>query len=219
MPDRAGAGLRVARSELLLGSDLDAQRAHAQRLAVAWLEAGAGRRVVFVDSARGAGRAGWPRALGAVEEPTELAHALGANSREDTMIVVDCLTLWLTASMMRAMQPDASDAYMAAGPPPAATTASLAEAVRACRGPLVIVGEASAGADRAGPADRIDDIDRAADEDAASAAASASASPRDARRLLEALGDLQQQAAAACERVSLVTHGQVLTLKDLDRRA
>lgn len=225
MPDASGPILRVARSELLLGSDMAAKRAHARRLADAWLLEGQGHRVVVVETARGLGRAAWLAGLAAegagnhtaiaadqaaeghrgnrlvsMEEPTELAHALGTDSRPDTLIVVDCLTLWLTASMMRAMQPDASDAYMATGQP---TPASIADAVRICRGPLVIVGdprEPPAG-DSAGNEDK--------DEDALQPSPS-----RDARRLLEALGDLQQQAAAACERVSLVARGQVHTLKD-----
>ncbi len=195
MPEASGAGprgLHLARSELLLGTDLAAKQAHAQRLAEAWVASGEGRRVVFVNGAPhggSVGRPGWVGTHAKVEEPTELAHALGAHSRPDTLIVVDCLTLWLTASMMRAMQPDASDAYMATGQPAPAAAASIAEAVRACRGPLVIVGDGGE-------------------------PPSAEGSTRDARRLLEALGDLQQQAAAACERVSLVAGGQVLTLKE-----
>ena len=38
-----------------------------------------------------------------VEEPVELAHAIGQHSRADTLIVVDCLTLWLTARLMPAV--------------------------------------------------------------------------------------------------------------------
>ncbi len=219
MPDPAG--LRIARSELLLGNDMDAKRARARRLADVWLAGGDAHRVVFVDTVRSMGRPGSqagalpgqvaaaPTAPGSIashdrrlitmEEPTELAHALGSDSRPDTLIVVDCLTLWLTASMMRAMQPDASDAYMATGQPAPAAAASIADAVRACRGPLVIVGDAG---------------EASHGQAAGGEGAEAPGASRDARRLLEALGDLQQQAAAACERVSLVSGEQVFTLKD-----
>jgi adenosylcobinamide kinase/adenosylcobinamide-phosphate guanylyltransferase len=120
-----------------------------------------------------------------VEEPTELAHALGSGSRPDTLIVVDCLTLWLTASLMQALQPDESDAAQAAT---FTAPATLADAVRACAGPLVLVSH------QLDP----DTLPRRAD----------------AQRFLETLGSLNQQAAAACARVTLVTAGEALTLKD-----
>lgn len=198
MGDHHALPVAVARSELLLGVDPAGKRAYARRLAQSWLDSGPDHRVVYVAQAGGDTLQPpplWPPEDPAsrqvtVEEPTELAHALGAYSRSDTLIVVDCLTLWLTAAMMRAMAPDASDAYMAAGHP--AVPAPLSDAVRACAGPLVLVGDAPAGL---------------------AAADIPSIAHSDAGRLMQTLGDLQQQAAAACERVSLVTGGQVLTLK------
>ena len=185
--------LRVVRSELLLGTDAAARMAHAARLAQAWLDAAPDHRVVCVNMDRTA----WPVAASprqvTMEEPTELAHALGADSRPDTLIVVDCLTLWLTASMVRAMRPDASDAYMAEGRVPRAIP--LADAVRACAGPLVLV------------------ADGAEVVEAAPVPPSRPAAP-DARQLRQTLGSLQQQAAAACARVTLVTRDGVMTLKD-----
>lgn len=194
--------LRVARSELVLGARAADKMARAQALAAAWLQAGPGHRVVYIATAQA-----WDAEMRAlvdshrrslelaverprtvtVEEPTELAHALGAHSRDDTLIVVDCLTLWLTASLMQALQPDASDAWMAEGA--ATPPATLADAVRACAGPLVLVSH------------QLD----------------AGMLPQrgDAERFLDTLGSLNQQAAAACARVTLVTGGEVLTLKDL----
>lgn len=193
MPD-----LRIARSELILGAEAAAKMARAQALAEAWLAAGPGHRVVYIATAQAwdtdmrtlvdrhradghpAGR------LVTVEEPTELAHALGTDSRADTLIVVDCLTLWLTASLMQALTPDASDAYMAAGHPTRAPT--LAQAVRACAGPLVLVSH------------QLDP---------------ASLPPRkDAEAFLDTLGVLNQQAARACERVTLMAGSDPLTLKE-----
>ena len=34
----------------------------------------------------------------------ELAHAIGQHSRADTLVVVDCLTLWLTERLMPAVR-------------------------------------------------------------------------------------------------------------------
>ena len=112
--------LRVARSELILGGDAAAKTARAQALADAWLAQGEGRRVVYIATAQAwdaemrglvdAHRRGQDRpGMVTVEEPTELAHALGSGSRPDTLIVVDCLTLWLTHWLMP-MQGEAHDA-------------------------------------------------------------------------------------------------------------
>ncbi len=189
--------VRVAPSELVLGASAAAKMARTQALATAWLEQGEGHRVVYIDTAQAwdaemralveAHRRSLDRPrLVTVEEPTELAHALGSGSRPDTLIVVDCLTLWLTASLMQALLPDESDAAQAAT---FTAPANLADAVRACAGPLVLVSH------------QLD----------------AATLPRrgDAERFLETLGTLNQQAAAACARVTLVTAGEALTLKDM----
>lgn len=61
-----------------------------------------------------------------VEEPIDLPAAILAHSREDRVVLVDCLTLW------------ASNLLLADHDLDAATTA-LTEAMTACRGPLVLV--------------------------------------------------------------------------------
>ena len=189
--------VRVAPSELVLGASAAAKMARTQALATAWLEQGEGHRVVYIDTAQAwdaemralveAHRRSLDRPrLVTVEEPTELAHALGSGSRPDTLIVVDCLTLWLTASLMQALTPDESDAYMDGTQPHRSPT--LAEAVRACKGPLVLISH---------------QLDPQA------------LPPRkDLDAFIDTLGSLNQQAAAACERVTLVTAGQALALKE-----
>lgn len=191
--------LRVARSELVLGAQASARMRRAEAVAQAWLAGAADRRVVYIATAqawdvemralveqhRREHATGHARQV-TVEEPTELAHALGADSRADTLIVVDCLTLWLTASLMQALTPDESDAYMDGTQPHRSPT--LAEAVRACKGPLVLISH---------------QLDPQA------------LPPRkDLDAFIDTLGSLNQQATAACERVTLVTAGQALALKE-----
>jgi adenosylcobinamide kinase/adenosylcobinamide-phosphate guanylyltransferase len=66
--------------------------------------------------------AGW-RTL---EEPLELAAMLAASAAPGSVVVVDCLTLWLTNVML-------------AGRDVEAATAGLADAVAACAGPVILV--------------------------------------------------------------------------------
>ena len=62
----------------------------------------------------------------ALEEPLEVAAALLKHARAGRVVVVDCLTLWLTNLMLAGRDPG-----------PAATT--LAEAIRALAGPAILV--------------------------------------------------------------------------------
>ncbi|HSW18078.1 MAG TPA: bifunctional adenosylcobinamide kinase/adenosylcobinamide-phosphate guanylyltransferase [Ramlibacter sp.] len=191
--------MRVARSELILGAEAAGKMARAEALAQAWVAAQPGRRAVYVDTAQG-----WDSQMRAlierhrdgsgaggrmitVEEPTELAHALGAHSRPDTLIVVDCLTFWLTATLMQALEPDHSGDFSAsdhARPP-----VRMFDAVRACAGPLVLVSHQL----HVAPA-----IGR-----------------HDLNALLDTLDTLDQQAVGACERVTLMSAGMPLTLKEV----
>jgi adenosylcobinamide kinase/adenosylcobinamide-phosphate guanylyltransferase len=185
--------ITIARSELILGAQKSGKTVRAESLAAAWLDESPEHRAVYIATAqawdedmreriwqhrrRRAERV--PRML-TVEEPLELAHAIGRHSRADTLIVVDCLTLWLTARLMSSVPGDASTGTTA----PADT---IAHALRVCAGPIVLISnEIGPGAVPAGT---------------------------DARTFLEALGGLNQQASAACERVTLMSAGQALVLK------
>ena len=185
--------ITIARSELILGAQKSGKTVRAESLAAAWLDESPEHRAVYIATAqawdedmreriwqhrrRRAERV--PRML-TVEEPLELAHAIGRHSRADTLIVVDCLTLWLTARLMSSVPGDASTGTTA----PADT---IAHALRVCAGPIVLISnEIGPGAVPAGT---------------------------DARTFLEALGGLNQQASAACERVTLMSAGLALMLK------
>ena len=183
--------LLVARSELILGGQGSGKTARAQDLAVAWLALSPVHEAVYIATAQP-----WDAELRArierhrreraqrvprmrtVEEPQALARAIGQHSHPSTLVVVDCLTLWLTALMMAAV------------PLPGQSAApSLAGAVAACAGPLVLISN---------------EIEP-----------ELVPSGRDGRVFLGALGTVNQEAAAACERVTLMSAGLPMTLKGL----
>lgn len=188
------ADVRVARSELILGGQNSGKTVRAEMLAAVWLDASPQHRAVYIATAQA-----WdeemreriamhqrrrgervPR-METAEEPRELAQAIGRHSRADTLIVVDCLTLWLTAQLMPAAGEGAE--AVGAGVPHDAIAASLG----ACAGPIVLISNEVAPDDF--PAGQ------------------------DARTFIDALGGLNRQAAAACERVTLMASGQPLLLK------
>ena len=192
------AELRVVRSELILGGQKSGKTARAESLAAAWLGQSPQHRAVYIATARA-----WdqemreriarhqrrrvervPR-METVEEPLELAHAIGEHSRADTLIVVDCLTLWLTALLMPAvpMPPPGSAEETGAAP----ATPGIATALRASAGPIVLVSnEIGLGVIPLG---------------------------QEVRAFVDALGCVNQEAAAACERVTLMSAGLPLMLK------
>lgn len=196
--------LRVARSELVLGAPEGGQLARAEAIAAAWLALASGHEAVYVATAQAwdgemrervarhrRGTAGQAR-LRTAEEPLALAHALGACSRPDTLVVVDCLTLWLTALMMGSAEQGAPGpaARPHVNPPPEGEgsnpPAIIGDAIAACAGPMVLLGHARSGPLLPG---------------------------RDARQFADTLGRLDRQAAAACERVTLMSHGLAMVLK------
>lgn len=190
--------LRLARSELLLGGQRSGKSARAESLAQAWLTQAPHHRAVFIATAQAwddemrariarhqRDRAERVPGMTTVEEPLQLAQAIDRHSSPDTLIVVDCLTLWLTNCLMPAQPP--------AHPPaqdPAARGSALSGAVRRSRGPIVLVSnEIGLGVIPMGG---------------------------EVRAFVDALGWLNQDAARACERVTLMAAGLPLTLKDTE---
>ncbi|HYF18612.1 MAG TPA: bifunctional adenosylcobinamide kinase/adenosylcobinamide-phosphate guanylyltransferase [Ramlibacter sp.] len=185
--------MRVARSELILGGQKSGKTARAEALAAQWLSQAPRHEAVYIATAQAwdeemrerierhrRDRAERVPRMRTVEEPLALAQAIGHHSRPDTLIVVDCLTLWLTARLMPAVPGDS---------PPGATSPEpgIATAVASCAGPLVLISnEIGLGVVPLG---------------------------RDVRQFVDALGTLNQEAAAACERVTLMSAGLALTLK------
>jgi adenosylcobinamide kinase/adenosylcobinamide-phosphate guanylyltransferase len=125
-----------------------------------------------------------------MEEPMALARALAQFSRPDMLVVVDCLTLWLTNLVMPAAADNgqhdfASDSSMdLAGAP----IAQFLEALSQAAGPVVLVGnEIGMGVIPMGA---------------------------QVRAFVDTLGRLNQDVARVCSRVTLMAAGLPLTLHE-----
>jgi adenosylcobinamide kinase/adenosylcobinamide-phosphate guanylyltransferase len=186
----------MTRSELILGGQKSGKSRRAEHLAAAWL-ADPAHRAVFIATAQPwdaemveriarhqRDRAERVPGMRTVEEPLRLAEAIAQHSRPDTLVVVDCLTLWLTNLLMPAE-------FKENQPPaliPSAREATFLEAISTAPGPLVLVGnEIGLGVIPMG---------------------------REVRAFVDALGSLNQQVAQRCQRVTLMAAGLPLTLKD-----
>ncbi|BEV16036.1 bifunctional adenosylcobinamide kinase/adenosylcobinamide-phosphate guanylyltransferase [Herbaspirillum sp. DW155] len=193
------------RRSLIFGAARSGKSAHAERLALAALEAGA-REIVYLATAnRAASRDDAEMqariahhqqrriALGGhwrtVEEPLALGAALRAHSRADTVVLVDCLTVWL-ANLLFAEGLD----YPELGPitPPPAFAQQRADfllALQELPGPVLLVSnEVGMGIVPQGAI---------------------------SRWFVDEAGRLNQAVAALCERVQWVAVGLPLTFKDI----
>ena len=139
--------LRFARRELILGGQKSGKSSRAERQAMAWLAADAGHRAVLIAT----GQANDPQmseriarhrrermlrvpALVTVEEPLELGPAIVRHSTPKTLVLIDCLTLWLTN---RLMPSEAMPVVESANDP--AHEAAFFLALGSAPGPVVIV--------------------------------------------------------------------------------
>lgn len=133
----------AVRSELILGGQRSGKSRRAELLARQWLDAAPSHRAVMIATGQAwddemreriarhqRDRAERVPGMRTVEEPLALAEVLRAHSDLQTLVVVDCLTLWLTNLMMPAE-----------GVPiePEAPIDALRSAIRNAPGPLVLV--------------------------------------------------------------------------------
>jgi adenosylcobinamide kinase/adenosylcobinamide-phosphate guanylyltransferase len=186
--------LRLARSELIVGGQKSGKSVRAERLARAWLAQEAGHRALLLATAEPwdsemreriarhqRERAERVPGLQTLEEPDDLAGAIARESRADLLLVVDCLTLWLTRLLMPAQGEGLAPAAVAE------RVQALLDAVAQAPGPVVLVSnEIGLGVIPLG---------------------------REVRAFVDALGRLNQRAAAVCERVTLMAAGLPLCLK------
>jgi adenosylcobinamide kinase/adenosylcobinamide-phosphate guanylyltransferase len=139
--------LTVARSELILGGQKSGKSRRAELLARAWLEAVPGRSAALIATAQPwdeemrerirrhkIDRAERVLGLETIEESLLLAETIEQHSGPERLLVVDCLTLWLTNLMMPAigagLQGDALESNIV----------KLTQSITTAPGPIVLVG-------------------------------------------------------------------------------
>ena len=221
---------QVVRSELILGGQKSGKSRRAETLAQHWLAGAPQRSALLIATAQAfddemrlrierhrQDRLVRIPSMRAIEEPLALAAAIKAHSQPNTLMVVDCLTLWLTAHLM---PPDSgcvrapvaghaddlnqtinripstnslpsTDTGFSTDSQPSTAWQTLAidlcSAIAQARGPLVLVGN--------------------------EIGLGVIPLGQEVRAFVDALGLLNQMVAATCERVTLMTAGLPLTLK------
>jgi adenosylcobinamide kinase/adenosylcobinamide-phosphate guanylyltransferase len=196
--------IRIAASELILGGQRSGKSRRAEMLARQWMDNSSTNKAVLIATAQPwddemrqriarhqADRAERVPGMQTMEEPVALAKALNRLSSPDTLVVVDCLTLWLTNLVMPASAVDgqhdfASDNSMALASVP---IDQFLQALSQAAGPVVLVGnEIGMGVIPMGA---------------------------QVRAFVDTLGRLNQDVARVCRRVTLMAAGLPLTLKDI----
>ena len=167
-------------AELILGGQRSGKTARAESLSAAWLAQSAQHKAVYIATAKALDdemrarierhrqdRAERVPRMVTVEEPVRLAEAMAAHAQPGSLVVVDCLTLWLANVGVQ--------------------SAGLAGAVSRIRSPLILISnEIGLGVIPMG---------------------------RETREYVDALGRLNQQVAAVCDRVTLMVAGLPLAVK------
>ncbi len=193
----------VSRSELILGGQRSGKSRRAELLARDWLAQSPGHHAVMVATATAwddemqeriarhkLDRAERVPGMLTVEEPIDPGQAIQTRSSPQTIVVVDCLTLWLTNLLMPHENAENSQSPLskeAVDQQIRARAATLLIAVKTAPGPVVLVGnEIGLGVIPMG---------------------------RETRAFVDELGRLNQDVAAACERVTFMAAGLPMTLK------
>ena len=189
-------------TELILGGQKSGKSRRAELLARDWLAQSGEHRAVLIATGEAwddemreriarhqRDRALRVPGLQTVEEPRDVAAAVARLSTAHTLVVVDCLTLWLTHWTMpvgtEGMNFEQKQALTLDWK---AQAAMFLEAVRQSPGPVVLVGnEIGLGVIPLG---------------------------REVRAFVDALGTLNQQVAQVCPRVTLMAAGLPLTLEE-----
>jgi adenosylcobinamide kinase/adenosylcobinamide-phosphate guanylyltransferase len=195
--------------ELILGGQKSGKSRRAEQLALQWLQQDATHRVVLLATAlvgdaemaqriarHQQDRQDCPELaarLSTHEVPHQLAQAIAQHSQPQVLVVVDCLTLWLTNWLMPLDTTHQDPAQQSLGIEPLAVTSfataqtQLLAALGQASGPVVLVSnEIGLGVVPMG---------------------------EQVRQFVDALGVLNQQVAAVCQRVTFMAAGLPMALK------
>jgi adenosylcobinamide kinase/adenosylcobinamide-phosphate guanylyltransferase len=188
-----GAALKL----LLLGGQKSGKSRQAELLARQWLQADASHRASLIATGTAydaemreriarhqRDRAERVAQLATLEAPRAVAQAIAAHSSPQHLLIVDCLTLWLTNWLMPAPDlvtpQDDEDTWPA-------QAALFLQALQQAPGPVILVSnEIGLGVIPLG---------------------------REVRAFVDALGTLNQQTAAVCNRVTFMAAGLPLQMK------
>lgn len=183
--------------ELILGGQKSGKTRRAEQAARDWIDGGAGHCAVYLATGQAwddemrqriarhqSDRAERVPGMHTVEAPLQLAQALQQHSNAHTLVVVDCLTLWLTNWMMPAEGNSRPQVVTADWN---AQRALFLQVLPQCPGPVVVVGnEIGLGVIPMG---------------------------REVRAFVDALGTLNQAVAQVCSRATFMAAGLPLRLK------
>lgn len=189
----------LANSELILGGQKSGKSRRAELLARDWLLQSPHHKAILIATAQPwdeemrqrivrhrQDRAERVPGLSTVEEPLQLAQTITRLSQPDTLLVVDCLTLWLTNLLMPVDAQNGKKNSDLAGDL-IVDKATLLVAIGEAAGPVVVVSnEIGLGVIPMG---------------------------QEVRAFVDALGRLNQDVAQVCNKVTLMAAGLPLSLK------
>lgn len=197
---------KTNKSELILGGQKSGKSRRAEFLARDWLLQSPDHKAVLIATAQPwdeemrqritrhqRDRAERVPSLTTVEEPLQLAQTINRLTRPDTLLVVDCLTLWLTNLLMPMTEENTiklpsnqliADYFIDYT---AMLSIAISDAKNDTKGPIVIVSnEIGLGVIPMG---------------------------REVRAFVDELGNLNQDIAQVCDKVTLMAAGLPLSLK------
>ena len=196
----------ITKSELILGGQKSGKSRRAEILARDWLLQSPAHKAVLIATAQPCDeemrqriarhkqdRAERVPGLATLEEPLQLAQTISRLCRPDTLLIVDCLTLWLTNLLMPADIGDAEKELSNTSQNKLLASdyieysAMLSIAISKSNSPIIVVSnEIGLGVIPMG---------------------------RDVRAFVDALGKLNQDIAQVCDKVTLMAAGLPLSLK------
>lgn len=189
----------MPRTQFILGGQKSGKSRRAELLARQWLAADAAHQAVLVATGQAwdaemseriarhqRDRAERVPGMQTLEEPRDLAAVLVQHSHPQRLLVIDCLTLWLTNWLMP-VEEENFDSKQAQSQEWKAQLALFLKALDEAAGPVILVGnEIGLGVIPMG---------------------------KEVRAFVDALGVLNQQVAAHCESATLMCAGLPLALK------
>lgn len=189
----------MPRTQFILGGQKSGKSRRAELLARQWLQSGAQHQAVLVATGQAwdaemteriarhqRDRAERVPGMQTLEEPRDLAQVIAQYSRPERLLVIDCLTLWLTNWLMP-VEAEKSEEKTPLAKDWKAQLAMFLKALDDAAGPIILVGnEIGLGVIPMG---------------------------REVRAFVDALGVLNQQVAAHCESATLMCAGLPLALK------